>query len=261
MTRRWIGWLAVLAICGTGAALTAAEVNVAELTRELSGERPAAKRSAEQLEAAYATVLGALMSRLYFIIVLLLSGLPIACITMIYGGVTAPIIFKSFAVAAGTAVFTGSLAIAVSVIQVGTRRTVLSFYLFIGVYLAAVGFLGTLAKFQVPEAPPAGDMPSMSFLAPFHPFLALFTALNMVPAPAAADVVHYGWPLRSLLANPTQGFVTLTLSVTEPSWESKRCGTACSSGARNRPAADCGKSLVACGRTRWPGVRRPRGLR
>ena len=158
-------------------------------------------------------VLGALMSRLYFIIVLLLSGLPIACITMIYGGVTAPIIFKSFAVAAGTAIFTGSLAIAISVIQVGTRRTVFSFYLFIGVYLAAVGFLSTLTKFQVPEAPAptVENLPAMSFLAPFHPFLALFTALNMVPAPAAAEVVHYGWPMSSLLANPTRGFVVLTL--------------------------------------------------
>ncbi len=33
-------------------------------------------------------VLGSLMSRLYFVWVLLLSGLPVFCITMIYGGVT-----------------------------------------------------------------------------------------------------------------------------------------------------------------------------
>ncbi|MCH8142939.1 MAG: hypothetical protein IH908_15220 [Proteobacteria bacterium] len=41
-------------------------------------------------------VLGSLMSRLYFVWVLLLSGLPIFCITMIYGGVTTAEVFESF---------------------------------------------------------------------------------------------------------------------------------------------------------------------
>ncbi len=159
-------------------------------------------------------VLGTLCSRLTFVLLLLLSGLPIVCITMIYGGVTTPIILRSFAVSAATAIFTASLAIAVSVIQVGTRRTVVGFYLFVAVYLAALYFLSTLQYFQVPEAPPVpgrSDLPPVSYFSPFHPFLALFTALNMVPSPAASDVAHYTWPMSYLLADPTRGFIVVNL--------------------------------------------------
>lgn len=154
-------------------------------------------------------VLGSLMSRLFFVIVLLLSGLPIACITMVYGGVTTPIVLRSFAVSAATAVVTGSLAIAVSVIQIGNRRTVFSFYMFIAVYLAAVGVAAWNPYLHVPEALANPKYPAMSFLAPFHPFLALFTAMNMVRPPSPEAVAHYGWPLRTLLANPTGGYIAL----------------------------------------------------
>ena len=156
-------------------------------------------------------VLGSLLSRLFFVIMLLLSGLPIACITMVYGGVTTPVVLRSFAVSAATAILTGSLAIAVSVIQIGTRRTVFSFYMFIGVYLAAVGAAAWHPFFQVPNAPVNADFPPMSFLAPFHPFLALFTGMNMVQAPAPELVARYAWPMRTLLANPTGGFIAVSL--------------------------------------------------
>jgi len=53
--------LAVGILAGGAASLRAEELNVGELTRELTGEKPAAERSAEQRLAAYALVLDSLL--------------------------------------------------------------------------------------------------------------------------------------------------------------------------------------------------------
>src|SRR6476660_5186221 len=66
-------------------------------------------------------VLGSLCSRLFFVLALLMSGLPIFCITMLFGGVTAQQIFLSFGIAGCTAILTGSIAILISVMRVGSR--------------------------------------------------------------------------------------------------------------------------------------------
>jgi ABC-type transport system involved in multi-copper enzyme maturation permease subunit len=151
-------------------------------------------------------VLGSLMSRLYFVLTLLLAGFPIFCITMLFGGVTLREIVISFGLAATTAILTGSLAIAISVIDVGTRRTIFSFYLTIAVYLFAVFALGQWKATHV-----AGT--EMSALAPFHPFLALFAALDRTRPPDPADVSHFGWPGSWALAAPHQTYMTLTLII------------------------------------------------
>ncbi len=156
-------------------------------------------------------VFGSLLSRLYFVVVLLLAGLPIFLVTMVYGGVTTAQIVESGAIAGGTAVLTGSLAIAISMIRVGTRRTIFSFYLMIGLYLLTVYALGTWSRTWVPEAPPNVDGLRMSWLAPFHPFLALDVALNRLQAPRPSDLGGYGLVARSLLAHPQSSYVMLTL--------------------------------------------------
>ena len=45
MRPRWIGLLAVAALCGSSAALPAQGPAVGELTKELKGEKPAEKRA------------------------------------------------------------------------------------------------------------------------------------------------------------------------------------------------------------------------
>lgn len=99
-------------------------------------------------------VLGSLCSRLYFVIMLLLSGVPIFCITMIYGGVTLPVIFRSFAIAGATAVITGSIAITYAVMRVGTKKTIFTFYFLIGIYLLSIYTIGRLNALQVATRPP-----------------------------------------------------------------------------------------------------------
>src|SRR5205814_338792 len=81
-------------------------------------------------------VLGSLLSRLFFVIALLVSGIPIFSITQIFGGVAIKSIVMSFLIAAATAFVTGALAMAIAVFKVGTRRTIFSFYLLIMLYIA-----------------------------------------------------------------------------------------------------------------------------
>jgi ABC-type transport system involved in multi-copper enzyme maturation permease subunit len=161
-------------------------------------------------------VLGALFSRMYFVWVLLLSGLPIFCITMIYGGVTTTEIFESFGLAACTGLVTGALAITISFLKIGTRRTIFAFFVGVGVYLVAVGLLGLSAYGQLAQAPAvttffdSARQYRMSWLAPLHPFLALMVVTGQTPAPDPAAVHAYGWPARWLLAYPQYGYMVLT---------------------------------------------------
>src|ERR1700742_136948 len=95
-------------------------------------------------------VVGSLMSRLFFVVALLVSGIPIFSITQIFGGVAIRAIVQSFGLAAATAFITGALAMAIAVFKVETRRTIFSFYLFIVIYLVGLFLLSQMAYFKVP---------------------------------------------------------------------------------------------------------------
>ncbi|MCH7700738.1 MAG: ABC transporter permease subunit [Planctomycetes bacterium] len=155
-------------------------------------------------------VFGSLMSRLFFVLMLLFAGLPIFCITMLYGGVTVSQIWQSTAISASTAVLTGSLAIAVSMMGVGTRRTIFSFYVLIAMYLLSVYALGMWPRTWIAGAPINVDGQQLSWLAAFHPFLALDVALNRIQAPALAEVADRGALAKYFIAYPHTTYVTLT---------------------------------------------------
>src|SRR5262249_5408437 len=119
-------------------------------------------------------VLGSLMSRLFFVIALLISGIPIFSATQIFGGVAIQSIGMSFTVAAATAFVTGALAMAIATFKVGTRRTIFSFYLFIVIYLVGLFLLDLLPYFHVAGPKTAGGQTSrISWFTGIHPFLAL----------------------------------------------------------------------------------------
>src|SRR5688572_8081505 len=116
-------------------------------------------------------VLGSLLSRLFFVVALLVSGIPIFSITQIFGGVAISSIVKSFGIAAATAFVTGALAMAIAVFKVGTRRTIFSFYLFIVIYLVGGVLLDRLAFFRFTLVD--GTPSTTSWLTGINPFLAL----------------------------------------------------------------------------------------
>src|SRR5271170_1474359 len=93
-------------------------------------------------------VLGSLLSRLFFVVALLISGIPIFSITQIFGGVSINSIVVSFLIAAATAFVTGAMAMAIATFKVGTRRTIFSFYLFIVLYLVGLFLLDQLDYFR-----------------------------------------------------------------------------------------------------------------
>ncbi|HSI33037.1 MAG TPA: ABC transporter permease subunit [Tepidisphaeraceae bacterium] len=93
-------------------------------------------------------VLGSLLSRLFFVVALLVSGVPVFAITQIFGGVAIHSIVVSFGIATATAFVFGSIAMAIAVFKVGTRRTIFSFYLFVTVYLIGTFMLDQLEAFH-----------------------------------------------------------------------------------------------------------------
>jgi ABC-type transport system involved in multi-copper enzyme maturation permease subunit len=110
---------------------------------------------------------------------------------------------------------TGSIAIMISFLKIGTRRTIFAFFSGVGVYLLGVGLIGLSSFGQLPEAPPASTFLSagqlrMSWLAPLHPFLALLVVTGQTPAPDPAALHARGWPFRWLLAHPQYGYMLLT---------------------------------------------------
>ncbi|MGE3180198.1 MAG: ABC transporter permease subunit [Phycisphaerae bacterium] len=161
-------------------------------------------------------VLGSLFSRIFFVWALLLSGLPIFCITMIFGGVTTAEVFQSFGLAACTGLITGSIAIMISFLKIGTRRTIFFFFAGVAIYLLAVGAMGVAPWGQLAEAPlgePAfgtGTRYRMSWLAPIHPFLALMVVTGQTPAPTVGEVMNYGWPRSWIFAYPQYAYMLFT---------------------------------------------------
>src|SRR5213076_2961935 len=119
-------------------------------------------------------VLGSLMSRLFFVIALLISGIPVFSVTQIFGGVAINAIVLSFAIAAATAFVTGALAMAIATFKVGTRRTIFSFYLFIVLYLVGTLLLDQIPYFQLQgRSINPNQECHISWFTGLNPFLAL----------------------------------------------------------------------------------------
>jgi ABC-type transport system involved in multi-copper enzyme maturation permease subunit len=160
-------------------------------------------------------VLGSLLSRLFFVIALLISGIPVFSITQIFGGVAISAIVQSFLIAAGTAFATGALAMAIAVFKVGTRRTIFSFYLFIVIYMVGTFVLDQVPYFKISTVN-ATELSKTSWLTGINPFLALRTIFHesAYSPPLAADLPKElsGWPWAWYLTNPA-GFYTTFMFV------------------------------------------------
>jgi ABC-type transport system involved in multi-copper enzyme maturation permease subunit len=153
-------------------------------------------------------VLGSLLSRLFFVVALLVSGIPVFSITQVFGGVAISAIAYSFAIAAATAFVTGAIAMAIAVFKVGTRRTIFSFYLFITIYLAGLWMLDGLDYFHPIYLDPLSGAvvrSNTSWFTGIHPFLALRVIFNqkehlppdLLNLPASLQRWPLGWYFSS----------------------------------------------------------------
>jgi ABC-type Na+ efflux pump permease subunit len=155
-------------------------------------------------------VLGSLLSRLFFVVTLLVSGIPIFSITQIFGGVAIASIGYSFGIAAATAFVTGAIAMAIAVFKVGTRRTIFSFYLFITVYVAGLWMLDSLDYFHPTLS--NGELSTTSWFTGIHPFLALRVIFNqkehIPPDILSLPASLQRWPLGWYFSSPHTFYIS-----------------------------------------------------
>jgi ABC-type transport system involved in multi-copper enzyme maturation permease subunit len=153
-------------------------------------------------------VLGSLFSRLYYVVALLLSGVPVFAITLLYGGVTASSIALSFAIALSTALFTGALAIAIAVFRLGSGKTVFWFYVFNAIYLVAI-YLLDRTWLRIDSGT---GLAHTTWLTTIHPFLALESVVSSTsyPTPDLSTLAGAGLLRRWYFQYPAHMYVALT---------------------------------------------------
>ena len=156
-------------------------------------------------------VLGSLVGRLFFVLALLLSGVPLFAVLLVFGGVPMSSVFISFAVAALTALTVGAVAVTMSVLRAGGRKAVFTFVIVIAAYLVAAYALDAALLRRLPGA--AGGMGMTTWLTPLHPLLVLEASLNRAnyQPPGPEHLAAYPALIAWYLGRPFAVFATLSL--------------------------------------------------
>ncbi len=155
-------------------------------------------------------VLGSLLGRLFFVLALLISGLPLFAVLLIFGGVPIRAVFVCFAASALTALLVGSVAVAISVLRAGGRKTVYVFVISIAGYLVA-SFLLDLFVLRAHAPRPA----STTWLTPVHPLLLVEASIGSADyrVPSYDQLGQYPPLLRWYLSRPLGAFAAITCTV------------------------------------------------
>jgi len=122
-------------------------------------------------------VLGSLFGRLFFVWVLLASGLPLFSVLLIFGGVPLEAIWVSFVVAGLSALVMGSVAVALSVWRAGGQNRVFGFVITVGAYLV-VTYTVDLFLLRPSAVAPGMAANTTTWLTPLHPVLVLESSLH-----------------------------------------------------------------------------------
>ena len=153
-------------------------------------------------------ILGALLGRLFFVLALLASGLPLFAVLLIFGGVPTCAVFKCFATSALVATLVGSVAVTLSVMRAAGRKAVFVFVISIVAYLVT-SYLLDLALLR----PTTALANSTTWLTPLNPLLvmeAIASRANYQP-PSTDTLGTYSALARWYLSHPFAAFATLAL--------------------------------------------------
>ena len=115
-------------------------------------------------------VLGNLFGRLFFVVALLVSTLPLFAVTQFFGGVPGQSIFLSYAIAAATALLVGAVAITLSVSRQAGRRAVFLFYITVVLYVGIT--------WSIDRSLRVGGGGLITWMTALNPILALESLLN-----------------------------------------------------------------------------------
>ncbi|MFG0248820.1 MAG: hypothetical protein ACF8OB_08030 [Phycisphaeraceae bacterium JB051] len=152
-------------------------------------------------------VFGSLLGRLYFVLALLISGLPLFSVLLIFGGVPVSAVFVSFAVAGLSALLMGAVAVTLSVMRIGGRKAVVGFVIGVAGYLVA-GYMIDVTLLR--NFPIVAD--GTNYLTPLHPILVLQSYLDSANyhAPSPDELVGYSGFAKLYLCHPFGVFATVT---------------------------------------------------
>lgn len=153
-------------------------------------------------------VLGNLFGRLFFILALLLSTLPLFILTQFFGGVPGESIVTSYVIAASSALVVATTAVTLSVTRSAGKRAVFVFYAAVVMYLFVTYAADTYARTKAPLGVGSGATRTTIFTA-FNPFLALESALSSTTYVAYPPSEVPFAPLSVLYTAPAGAFSVL----------------------------------------------------
>ncbi len=147
-------------------------------------------------------VVGNLAGRVFFVLALILAGLPILLSLQLFGGVNPASIMQSAVIAAGTACVVGAAAVMLSASRTGGRRAVLAFYTGIAVVLAITWVAD--ASLREPLAGSIGAT-GTTWATALNPFLVLESLLRPASYVAIAPLESTSFT-QFWLGNPVAAF-------------------------------------------------------
>ena len=151
-------------------------------------------------------VLGSLAGRLFFVLALLLSGLPLFSVVLVFGGVRAGSVGVAFGVATCTAVFVGAVAVTLSVLRAAGRKAVFVFVISIAAYLLGIYVFDRLILRVIDSGP------YCTWLTPLHPILVLESSLlSDYRPPPLEELANLPAMLAWVRAHPFGAFTAWTL--------------------------------------------------
>jgi ABC-type transport system involved in multi-copper enzyme maturation permease subunit len=153
-------------------------------------------------------VLGNLFGRLFFVLALLFSSLPLFAITQYFGGVPGEAIFASYAIAACSALLVASIAIMLCVTRTAGKRAVFVFYIAVVMYLFVTYAID--AQISQPVAA-AASAKWTTVMTPLNPFLALEVLLysNSYMPHDPVDHTNSLWLTKMWFTRPISTFCWL----------------------------------------------------
>ncbi len=155
-------------------------------------------------------VLGNLFGRLFFILALLFSTLPLFAVTQYFGGVPGKSIFASYAIAGTSSLLVAAIAVTLSVTRTGGRKAVFWFYVSVVMWI----FATYAADLELRAPMLAAAANRTTFLTPVNPFLALEVLLRSnTYAPHNFTGVEVSWLTNIWLAQPITTFCWLCIGL------------------------------------------------
>lgn len=153
-------------------------------------------------------VLGNLFGRLFFVIALLFSSLPLFAITQYFGGVPGESILASYLIAGCSALLVAAIAVTLSVTRTAGKRAVFIFYISVIMYLFVTWGID---RMLLPTSPVGPNAFNTTVMTPLNPFLALEVLLrsNEYVPHDPIDFAESPWLIKLWFTRPIAAFCWL----------------------------------------------------